>query len=80
MTRISFLATTVFASNPIKDIFNFVPADTLSLNTPSISVIVPVVVPSATTFAPIIGSPFSSTTIPLMALCCCTLSMAAEAG
>lgn len=43
------------------------------------SVIVPLDVPSASTLAPIIGSPWLSTTVPFIVLCCCTTSMAAEA-
>lgn len=43
------------------------------LKSPSSPVIVPLVVPFTTTEAPIIVSPFWSTTIPVHALFCCTL-------
>ena len=44
--------------------------DTFILYFPSISVIVPLVVPFSTIFAPIIGSPFMSVTIPVIVVRC----------
>ena len=37
---------------------------------PSMSVMVPLVVPFTTTLAPMIGSPFLSITLPVMRFCC----------
>lgn len=52
----------------------------LILNLPSKSVTVPFAVPFITTDAPIIGSPFWSTTKPLQTLSyCCTLTLFALA-
>ena len=42
---------------------------------PSISVIIPIVVPFTDTFTPIRGSPVASTTIPLMVFCCAKTSV-----
>ena len=47
------------------------PEETLMENLPSISVIVPFVVPFSTTFAPIMGKPVSSKIVPVIFLPTC---------
>ena len=54
-----------------KEIFNVAPSGTSNAKLPSASVTVPIVVPSTTTFAPIIGSLLASSTRPVICLTCC---------
>ena len=58
---------TVFStvSKPTEMNWRTEPAGTVREKTPSRSAVVPVVVPFTTTPAPRMGSPFSSTTVPL---------------
>ena len=62
---------------PMKLISKILFSFTSNANFPSMSVIVPLVVPFSTTFAPIIGSPFLSITVPVICLelCCCSVTI-----
>ena len=61
---------------PTNVICRVVPTFTFSENLPSMSVTIPLVVPFSTTLAPIIGSPFASTTTPVtVCICICSVTL-----
>ena len=63
-------ATNCFASKPKPVTTRVAPDFTLRENEPSLAVLVPFLVPLSKTEAPDTGTPFSSTTFPVMGVVC----------